>query len=148
MIAPRDLVEARLYMNEQEVVQEALHVLLHTHPALRIQLAIHRYQTGDISMAKAASLAGLSWEQMRDALIDQNIQLRPGTQTLEETPSEIQTLREYEETYETTPRSSQLGQKLREIRAEIIDSGEPLLDWDELEQEIASRRCGRETDFE
>lgn len=37
---------------------------------------------------------------------------------------------------------SQLGQRLRQIRAEIVASGEHLLTRDELEKEIASRRGG------
>ena len=33
-----------------------------------------------------------------------------------------------------------LGKRLLEIRARIIVSGEKLLDWDDLEKEIADRR--------
>jgi len=33
-----------------------------------------------------------------------------------------------------------LGKRLLEIRAKIIRSGEKLLDWDDLEKEIANRR--------
>ena len=35
-----------------------------------------------------------------------------------------------------------LGKQLREIRARIVSSGEPLLNWDDLEIEIAERRGG------
>jgi hypothetical protein len=37
---------------------------------------------------------------------------------------------------------SSLGERLRQIRAEIVASGEPLLTRDEVEQEIGSRRGG------
>ena len=37
---------------------------------------------------------------------------------------------------------SQLGKSLRQIRAKIVASGEPLLTQDEIEKEIASRRGG------
>jgi len=37
---------------------------------------------------------------------------------------------------------SQLGKRLRQIRAEIVDSGEHLLTQDELEKEMADRRGG------
>jgi ribosomal protein S24E len=33
-----------------------------------------------------------------------------------------------------------LGRQLAEIRARIVASGETLLDWDDLEREIADRR--------
>ena len=35
-----------------------------------------------------------------------------------------------------------LGRKLRAIRARIVASGEPFLNWDDLEKEMASRRGG------
>jgi len=38
-----------------------------------------------------------------------------------------------------TPRTD-LGRKLWEIRARIVASGEPLLDWDEIDKEVAERR--------
>jgi hypothetical protein len=40
-----------------------------------------------------------------------------------------------------------LGERLRQIRAKIVEAGEPLLTQDEIEKEIASRRGGlQETD--
>ncbi|MGH7488631.1 MAG: hypothetical protein ACREMY_23980 [bacterium] len=35
-----------------------------------------------------------------------------------------------------------LGRRLWELRKRIIASGQPLLDWDDLEREIAERRGG------
>ncbi len=47
----------------------------------------------------------------------------------------------------TRPNKPPLGERLRKIRAEIVESGEPLLTQDEIEKEIASRRGGlQETD--
>jgi len=42
---------------------------------------------------------------------------------------------------------SPLGQKLRAIRAKIVESGVPLLSDAELEQEIAERRGNREANY-
>jgi hypothetical protein len=44
-----------------------------------------------------------------------------------------------EEFHPRTP----LGRKLWEIRQRIVDSGEPLLDWEDLEREVAERRGER-----
>lgn len=38
--------------------------------------------------------------------------------------------------------TTRLGQKLRGIRAKIVASGTPLLNWEELEQEVKARRGG------
>lgn len=43
--------------------------------------------------------------------------------------------------------SSKLGQKLRKIRQEIIDSGMPLLTADEADKEKAERRGGQVEDL-
>ena len=95
MLNTRELVEAGLYANEDDVLQDALRHLLRARPSVRIQLAVHRYQTGAISLAKAASLAGVSWAQMKDILLEQGIQPRLGPETVEEAEKEAQVLREY-----------------------------------------------------
>jgi hypothetical protein len=50
MPKPQDFVKARLYDSEEDVVQDALRHLLRARPWLRIQLAVHRYQTEGISL--------------------------------------------------------------------------------------------------
>jgi predicted HTH domain antitoxin len=94
----RDFVEARLYNSEEDVIQDALRHLLRARPELRIQLAIHRYHTENLSLAKAASLAGVSWAQMKDILLERGVQPRLGPETLEEAETEAQSLRDYLQT--------------------------------------------------
>jgi hypothetical protein len=43
----------------------------------------------------------------------------------------------------SAPPERTLGERLRTLRAQIIRSGEPLLDWDQLEEELAERRGER-----
>ncbi len=38
------------------------------------------------------------------------------------------------------PKKTELGQRLRQIRNKIVASGEPLLDREEIEKELVSRR--------
>ncbi|MHC5672950.1 hypothetical protein [Nostoc sp.] len=42
----------------------------------------------------------------------------------------------------TSANKTPLGERLRQIRTLIVASGEPLLDEDEIEKQIASRRGG------
>jgi len=95
MVTVHDLVEARLYESEDAVIQDALRHLLRARPNLRINLAVHRYQTEEISLAKAAVLAGVSWPQMREILVERGVPLRLGPQTLEEAEQEVQALQDY-----------------------------------------------------
>jgi predicted HTH domain antitoxin len=78
-----------------DVIQDALRHLLRARGDLRVQLAVHRYQVEDISLAKAASLAGVSWAQMRDILMEQGIQPRLGPESLADALDEAQILRDY-----------------------------------------------------
>jgi predicted HTH domain antitoxin len=92
----QDLVKARLYDDKEAAIQDALRHLLRGRPDVRVQLAIYRYETDkDISLAKAASLAGVSWAQMRDILLERGIQPRLGPEALEEAKRKVQALQEY-----------------------------------------------------
>jgi predicted HTH domain antitoxin len=91
----RDFVLAGLYGSEEEVVQDALRHLLRARPEARVDLAAHRYQSEELSLAKAAELAGVSWSQMRDILIEKGISPRLGPETVQEAEGEVQVLREF-----------------------------------------------------
>jgi len=91
----RDLVHARLYGSEEEVLRDALRHLLRARPDARVHVAVHRYQTEGLSLAKAADLAGVSWAQMREILLEKGIQPRLGSETLQEAEEEVQVLRDF-----------------------------------------------------
>ncbi len=92
---PQSLVDARLYDSEADVMRDALRYLLRARPDLRINLAVYRYATEDISLAKAAHLAGVSWHTMRDILRERGVSLRLGTETIDEARMEVQTLADH-----------------------------------------------------
>jgi predicted HTH domain antitoxin len=58
-------------------------------------LALYRYEHEDISLAKAAALAGVSWAQMKQIMLERGIQPRLGPETLQEAEEEVRTLRQY-----------------------------------------------------
>jgi predicted HTH domain antitoxin len=59
------------------------------------QLVAYRYQTEGLSLAKAAELAGVSWAQMREILLEKGITPRLGPETVEEAEEETRTLRDF-----------------------------------------------------
>jgi predicted HTH domain antitoxin len=89
MVTVKDLVAAHLYATEDEVMQDALRHLLRSRPDMRISLAVHRYQTEQLSLAQAASLAGVSWPHMRDILVERGTPLRLGPETLADAEAEV-----------------------------------------------------------
>jgi len=92
MLTPQTLVKAGLYPNEQSVIQEAMQVLWQERPQLRINWAIYKYQTETISLAKAASLANVSFDRMKDILLRRGIQPRLGPETIAEARQELDML--------------------------------------------------------
>jgi len=87
-----ELVRAGLYPDKEALVQEALRVLWQERPSVRIAVAVHRYQTEDLSVARAASLAGVCFDRMKEILAEQGIPLRLGPETLEEARAELEAL--------------------------------------------------------
>jgi predicted HTH domain antitoxin len=78
------LVNAGIYKSEDEVIHYALKQLLDNNPEYRLKLAIYRYQNEEISIGKAAEIAGLCWEDMRDELAKNGVKPRLAPETIEE----------------------------------------------------------------
>ncbi|MCA9922517.1 MAG: UPF0175 family protein [Anaerolineales bacterium] len=95
MLQVEDFVKANLYNSEEAVIQDALRHLLRSRPGLRIQIALYRYQHEELSLAKAAAIAGVSWAQMRDILLEQGLDPALGPTTLDEAQSEVDQLRDF-----------------------------------------------------
>ena len=91
----RELVDAKIYGSEEEALRDALRHLLRARPEVRIQLAVHRYLTEDLSLAKAASQAGVSWQQMKNILVEKGIQPRLGPETIDSALAEVDVLRSF-----------------------------------------------------
>jgi predicted HTH domain antitoxin len=89
----RDLVESGLYPDADAALREALHVLWQERPAVRINVAVHKYATEQYSVAAAASLAGVTFDQMKEILTERGVPLRLGPETVEESQRERDTLR-------------------------------------------------------
>ncbi len=92
MITPEALVGAGLYPDEQSVVRDALRVLWQERPRVRVEWAMHRYQTEDISLSKAAALANVSFDRMKELLVQRGIQPRLGPETAEEAIREMEVI--------------------------------------------------------
>jgi len=84
----KGLVDSGLYESEEKVIQEALKSLINENPEIRIKLAIFRYKNDEISLAKAAKIAGVSFESMKRILLKNGIEPRLGPESREEAREE------------------------------------------------------------
>lgn len=90
----KGLVEAGLYKSKDEAIHEALTYLLQAHPDYKLKIAMYRYQTEDISLGKAAEIAGVSMETMKRFLMKNGIGPELGPETIEEARQECLALEE------------------------------------------------------
>lgn len=93
MITVKSLVDAGLYPSEEAVLQEALGLLWRERPQLRLDWAVYQYRLGAISLARAAALAGVSFDYMKETLVQRGIQPRLGAEQIEEARSEFLVLK-------------------------------------------------------
>jgi len=70
------LVQEGLYKDQKTLLQDALRALLRSKPELRHQMALGRYKQGDISLARAAEIAGVDQESFKDLLRETGIPSR------------------------------------------------------------------------
>lgn len=95
-VRPKMLVKAGLFESEEEAIEAGLAAWLEAHPDLRIELAVHEYATDeDWSLAGAAELAGITFWDMKDILVERGVPLRLGPATVEEAQQEIETMRRW-----------------------------------------------------
>lgn len=73
----RILTEAG-YLTEEELRREAYLALLRERRDLRISLAVEHYKRGDITLHRAAEIAGVTGEEMKRILADRGVEIRRG----------------------------------------------------------------------
>jgi len=67
------LVESKVYPNKEELIYDAFRALLRAKPNLRIESAIHLYLKKQISFSRAAELAGLCAEELKNIMAERGI---------------------------------------------------------------------------
>ena len=89
----QELVNAGVYPDADTAMKEALRVLWQERPDIRIDVAVHRYRTEALSVAKAAALAGVCFDRMKEILNKRDVPLRLGPETLLDARDELEALR-------------------------------------------------------
>jgi predicted HTH domain antitoxin len=67
------VVRAGLFRDRQHALQEAMQTLFIVRPQLRTEASIELFRAGDISLLRAAEMAGLDFESFRLLLRDRAI---------------------------------------------------------------------------
>lgn len=83
-----DIIEAggRIdsYRTKDEFVKDAINTLLAANKELRVELAAELYEEEKISLGRAAEIADLSYEKMKEKLLKRDIRVRKGPASADE----------------------------------------------------------------
>ena len=93
MIQPADLIACQLYQNETDVWRDAVRALTWLRPEFKLEVAVRRYSAEEVSLAKAAQIAGLAFEEMKELLVRRGVEVRLGPETTRELDDETDVLR-------------------------------------------------------
>ena len=67
-IKPTELVALGLYGNEQDMIDDGIRHIFRSHPEYKIEIAVKKYKQEEVSLGKAAYIAGISLEEMKEIL--------------------------------------------------------------------------------
>jgi len=87
------LVKRGYYDNKSEIFREALRNLFATNQTLRTSAVVELYQEGRISLGKAAEMAGLCIEEMKEVLASQNITIDRGSANVQEMEKQVEQMK-------------------------------------------------------
>jgi len=82
------------YTSTSEFLKDAIKTILAARKDLRISIAIELYKTG-YSLGRVAEIADLDYEVMKELLVKSGIEIRRGTETVEELENGARMLREF-----------------------------------------------------
>lgn len=89
-------IEAGIFENKSDAIRHALRVYFDDHEDARIAAAIHLYDEGEISLGKAARLAGVSRFDMPKLLREHGVEVELGPEDMDDAEGEIDVARSLE----------------------------------------------------
>ena len=69
------IIDAGCYVNESEVIRDALKILFESRPNLKIAAAIEMYKKEEVTLGRAAEIAGMGIIEFKDVLRDRGIKI-------------------------------------------------------------------------
>ena len=72
------LVRIRSYGSREEVISDAVRALLVLKPGLKMEVALDLYKNRDVSLWRAAEMAGLCLEEFKELLANRSIRIEVG----------------------------------------------------------------------
>ena len=88
------LVKTGFYENKSEIFRTALREFLANNRNLRISIALEMYKADKATFAKAAEIAGVPYEEMKEIFWQHGVEFERGPATVEELEEGVRRLKE------------------------------------------------------
>ncbi|MBE9592225.1 MAG: UPF0175 family protein [Proteobacteria bacterium] len=69
------IIDAGCYVNESEVIRDALKILFESRPNLKIAAAIELYKKEEVTLGRAVEIAGMGLIEFKEVLRDRGIKI-------------------------------------------------------------------------
>jgi len=87
-ITPTELVALGIYGNERDAIDDGIRHILRSHPEYKIEIAVKKYKQEEVSLGKAADIAGVSIEDMKELLRTRGIAIK-GIESIKEIQEDV-----------------------------------------------------------
>lgn len=72
------LLRMNIYRSKEDIITDAIRALLESKPQLKIEIAADLYKNEEVSLWKAAEIAGMTLEEFKEALSSRGIKIEIG----------------------------------------------------------------------
>ncbi len=87
------VVRAGCFASEEDAVREALQTMFAVKPQLRMEAAIRRYLDGQITLGRAAELAGMTQWRFQELLAQRGVRIEIETRPAKELDEAVERIR-------------------------------------------------------
>ena len=72
------LIKGGYYLNRAEFIEDAIRAFFELRKEMKFAAIVELYKKGEVSISKAAGLAGLNIEEMKRVLADKGVEIKRG----------------------------------------------------------------------
>jgi len=87
-------VKSGYFDNRSELIREALREFLEKLGRNNLEISVGMYLRGEVSLGRAAEIAGVGYEKMKEILAERKIPIRRGPETVGEAEEEYKRFKE------------------------------------------------------
>jgi len=72
------LLRMSIYRSKEDIITDAIRALFESKPQLKVEIAVDRYKNEEVSLWRAADIAGMTMEEFKEILSGRGIKIEVG----------------------------------------------------------------------